>query len=350
MIAISRIARLMTWLVCLGLPVTLVASETQYSAEESKDGITLPNDHGSHSSSTSEWWYYTGHLNAANHNTYGFELSFFRTLGQVFFVHMALTDEAANKFVFSRQLVSASNVSTSPDRAQLRYGTVAALDQLSDNEFRAWAKFEDVTLDIVLKQQKAPLFVNGTGLIDMPAGGTSWYYSLTRLAATGTVAVGGETTDVTGLAWMDHQWGNFMVGSTGWDWFSFQMDDGNDYNLFSFRDANDRTTRHDVNILDPQANRSRTTNEMNIERLTWWKSPHTGGNYVTKWRITLPDRQETFVVEATMQDQEMYRRNFIDRAPEYWEGRMLVTRTDADGTVVKGLGYSEHFPYQTQVP
>ena len=37
---------------------------------------------------------------------------------------------------------------------------------------------------------------------------------------------GGPPMQVAGQAWMDHQWGNFVVaGGGGWDWFSLQLDD-----------------------------------------------------------------------------------------------------------------------------
>ena len=50
--------------------------------------------------------------------------------------------------------------------------------------------------------------------------------STTPMAATGTVLVNGDASNVTGTAWFDHQWGDFIaVGGGGWDWFAVNLDD-----------------------------------------------------------------------------------------------------------------------------
>ncbi len=58
------------------------------------------------------------------------------------------------------------------------------------------------------------------------------------MAATGTVTLGGETLEVEGDAWFDHQWGDFIsVGGGGWDWFAVNLDDGTDLTLSLVRAA-----------------------------------------------------------------------------------------------------------------
>ena len=55
--------------------------------------------------------------------------------------------------------------------------------------------------------------------------------------ATGSLTLGDETFDVTGTAWFDHQWGDFIaVGGGGWDWFAINLDDGTDLMLSLNRD------------------------------------------------------------------------------------------------------------------
>ena len=47
-----------------------------------------------------------------------------------------------------------------------------------------------------------------------------------------------ERLAVTGDAWFDHQWGDFIaVGGGGWDWFAVNLDDGTDLTLSLVRDA-----------------------------------------------------------------------------------------------------------------
>ena len=48
------------------------------------------------------------------------------------------------------------------------------------------------------------------------------------MAANGTLELDGETFDVDGIAWFDHQWGDFVSVGGGWDWFAINLDDGTD--------------------------------------------------------------------------------------------------------------------------
>ena len=55
---------------------------------------------------------------------------------------------------------------------------------------------------------------------------------------TGTLTFHGRPLAVTGEAWFDHQWGDFIaVGGGGWDWFAVNLDDGADLTLSLVRDA-----------------------------------------------------------------------------------------------------------------
>ena len=48
---------------------------------------------------------------------------------------------------------------------------------------------------------------------------------------------------VSGVAWMDHQWGNFVVAMRGgWDWYSLQFDDSTELMLYVLRAATGETT------------------------------------------------------------------------------------------------------------
>ena len=69
------------------------------------------------------------------------------------------------------------------------------------------------------------------------AGG-SYSYSRPRMAATGSVTIEGQRLAITGSAWFDHQWGDFIsVGGGGWDWFAVNLADGTDLTLSLVRNA-----------------------------------------------------------------------------------------------------------------
>src|SRR3954465_13835748 len=56
--------------------------------------------------------------------------------------------------------------------------------------------------------------------------------------AGGTLDLDGEQLNVDGIAWFDHQWGDFVsVGGGGWDWFAINLDDGTDLTVSVVRDA-----------------------------------------------------------------------------------------------------------------
>ena len=52
------------------------------------------------------------------------------------------------------------------------------------------------------------------------------------MSAAGELTLDGERLQVEGIAWFDHQWGDFVsVGGGGWDWFAINLDDGTDITL-----------------------------------------------------------------------------------------------------------------------
>ena len=60
--------------------------------------------------------------------------------------------------------------------------------------------------------------IEANGFDVFGAGGSSYYYSRTSMAASGTLTIDGTAVAVTGSAWFDHQWGDFIaVGGGGWD-------------------------------------------------------------------------------------------------------------------------------------
>src|SRR5665647_3855084 len=79
--------------------------------------VVLPRDDGPHDRLT-EWWYYTGHLAAADGRTFGFEYVIFRAERGGFPVswasHLAVTDESANRFAYGQRSEIGTQVDHSP--------------------------------------------------------------------------------------------------------------------------------------------------------------------------------------------------------------------------------------------
>src|SRR6202035_3722916 len=68
-------------------------------------------------------------------------------------------------------------------------------------------------------------------------GHASYYYSLTRLRTTGTLAVGGRVFHVEGLSWMDHEFSSDAESGeqVGWDWMGLHLANGSDLMIYRIR-------------------------------------------------------------------------------------------------------------------
>jgi predicted secreted hydrolase len=89
-----------------------------------------------------------------------------------------------------------------------------------------------IKFDLTFSQQGRPFFVWGTGVNPDGQGSTvqtrNYYFSLTRLAASGTIDIAGEKHAVSGTTWMDHEYGAFGTDANPVKWFlqDMQLDNG----------------------------------------------------------------------------------------------------------------------------
>ncbi len=105
-------------------------------------------------------------------------------------------------------------------------------------EARAQDQAAPFGLTLNATTDRPPVLHDTVGYIDFGPAGGSYYYSRPRMAAEGTLHLDSETFHVTGDAWFDHQWGDFIaVGAGGWDWFAVNLADGTDLTLSLVRDT-----------------------------------------------------------------------------------------------------------------
>lgn len=309
--------------------------------------VRLPQDEAPHKDLT-EWWYYTGHFQGTDAtgqaHTYGFELTFFQVLrGQIapiYVGHYAVSDITRGQFQYDQRLLSEPNAvlpnGTTTTGFNLAIGNwtmqgVGGQDTLA-------ASMADYTINLTLASQKPPALHNGNGLITYGIGGFSYYYSRTRMAVSGSVQDHGATIPVTGLAWMDHQWGNFLaLGSGGWDWFSMQLANGVEDMVYVIRDAQGQI----ISSVGTRVGADGTASiipagQISQRVVDHWHSAATGVTYPSGWELTLPDG--TFTVTPLVRDQELITTNTTGNT--YWEGACSVTGT-ISGQPVNGQGYTE---------
>ncbi|HEY6013565.1 MAG TPA: lipocalin family protein, partial [Candidatus Limnocylindrales bacterium] len=195
-------------------------------------------------------------------------------------------------------------------------------------------------LDLALRATKPAALHGDGGWIDFGPAGGSYYYSRTSMTASGTLLLDGTPLAVTGSAWFDHQWGDFIsVGGGGWDWFAVNLDDGTDLTLSLVRDADgtypliygtvvapDGTVVH----LDRHAFTVTTTGH--------WTSPATGATYPAGWAVDVPGLGLAVELAPTVADQELDTR--ATTGVVYWEGSQRVTAT-RHGVGLGGEAYVE---------
>jgi predicted secreted hydrolase len=336
-------------------------------APKAADGFTIaaapyafqfPRDHAAHDGYQSEWWYYTGHLRTAEGRTFGYELTFFRiglrpgdptiARGQsrwrgneLFPAHFALTDERDAQFEhfekFSREALGAGSASTT-------HLDVHVDDWYLNGEaamrMHAHATNGDaITLE--QRSEKKPAIHGHDGISKKAAcrSCASHYYSLTRLATAGTLRYKGATYHVTGLSWMDHEYGSdeLQTNQAGWDWFAIQLDDKREFMLYRLRQKDGSATpQSSGSIVAPDGSVTYVPLSGFDETPTGsWKSPHTGGTYPSGWHVTIPEAKLDITLAPTVQDQELAN---TAGGVSYWEGSVVAK--DANGKRI-GVGYVE---------
>jgi predicted secreted hydrolase len=317
----------------LAVPTAPAASPTAAAP------ISLPRDDAPHDQLT-EWWYYTGHLDAAGGASYGFELVVFQSVrgrGPVgYAARFAVSDPARGRFTYDQRTAVGSQIGRT-EGFDLAVGDWRV--QGSDGRDRLSASMPAYAIELALRSAKPPALHDRDGLVSFGPAGDSYYYSRTRMDVAGTLTVDGRAEPVSGQAWFDHQWGNFVFAGGGWDWFSLQLDDNTEIVGQVIRDdlgqpiatygtyveADGRTVH-----LGPEQFEA-----VPSER---WTSPTTGVTYETRWRVRVPDPAVDLDVRAVLPNQELDTRSTTGVV--YWEGavRALGTR---DGRPVAARGYVE---------
>ncbi|HET7703081.1 MAG TPA: MMPL family transporter [Candidatus Limnocylindrales bacterium] len=320
--------------------------------------VVLPRDDAPHDRLT-EWWYYTGHLETADGRRFGFEDVIFRAERGAFPVtwasHVAVTDETRGTFQYAQRTQVGPAVDRTPageERFDLVLGAGATAWALSGgggrDELRFLATPADggltgaaaLGLDLRIVATKPESRHDEDGWIDFGPGGGSYYYSRTLMQAVGRLTIDDEVLDVTGQAWFDHQWGDFItVGGGGWDWFAINLDDGRDLTLSLVRDA-DGSYPLVYGTLTPREGLARhlRRESFTVEVTDRWTSPRTGADYPAGWRITIPGEKLEIELRPTVADQELDTR--ATTGVVYWEGSQVV-RATSNGLPLGGEAYVE---------
>ncbi|HKI01323.1 MAG TPA: lipocalin-like domain-containing protein [Thermoanaerobaculia bacterium] len=326
----------------------------------------FPADHGPHPEFRTEWWYYTGNLETAEGRRFGFQLTFFRSAlapemparesawasRQAWLAHFTITDVQSGTFRsferWSRGALGLADAQGEPFRVWLKDWTAEAVRGQAP-PIHLKTSEDGLGIDLILQQGKPPVLQGERGLSRKSAepGNASYYYSLTRMPASGTVRVGGERFAVTGLAWMDREWSTSSLGKdqVGWDWFSLQLSDGWDVMLYRLRRKDGKADPASSGTLIGPAGETRplSLGDFTIEDAGEWRSPRSGARYPERWRLRIPSEDLDLEVLPLLADQE------LDVSFRYWEGAVGIEGTHR-GRPAQGRGYVELTGYTELAP
>ena len=315
----------------------------------------FPRDHGPHRRFRSEWWYVTAVLAGSAGREFGVQFTLFRhglrpprreapaplvaawRTGQIYMAHVAVSDVAAERHWQDERLVRGhpqlAGVQGQPFRAHLEGWQLAS----TGNDFwplRLQADAHRFAFDLTLMPTKPMVLQGERGLSRKGPTNASYYYSIPRIAASGSVVVDGVAHSLAGSAWLDREWSTSVLATeyVGWDWFALALDDGRDVMLYQMRRRDGTPDEYDSGLLVEADGRARrlAADEFSLTVAKRWR------RWPTAWRLTLAGESEAesreWTVSAAFADQVMA------TSVRYWEG-VVVVENGAGERI--GKGYME---------
>jgi predicted secreted hydrolase len=314
----------------------------------------FPRDHFSHPDYQSEWWYYTGNLHAGAGHRYGFELVFFRQgrqrgstnpsvwrIDDLYVAHLALTDIDSPNFRFFERVNRAGPgiAGASFEQGRIWNGNWQSMWNLETGAQTLTAVADGVRFRLRLAPRTAPVIhgANGVSVKSETPGHASHYVSFSLLAVDGTL----NGSEVTGTAWMDHEWFTNLLelSAQGWDWFSAQLGNHTELMLFGLRNRDAAHPPFVAGTFVDAAGRSfyLEGDTIQMQPFDWWRSPRTGARYPIRWRLAVPSRGIALECSAAIPNQELALSNV------YWEGAVRYSGSQS------GVGYMELTGYAAPV-
>jgi predicted secreted hydrolase len=320
---------------------------------------SFPRDHAAHPEFRTEWWYFTGHLrNPQDVNfRFGYELTFFRnalrakpiteksswSLRDLYFAHFAITDISQKKFFHSEKV---NRGALGLAGAETNRVNVWVEDWKLRAEKDRWildAQADHGSIHLQLTPKKKEV-IHGTKGVSQKAqevGRATHYVSFTRLETSGTIQVGKERLEVVGQSWYDHEFGSNQLTEeqVGWDWFSLQLDSGEELMIYLLRKKNGC---FDLASSGTWIDRSGATTHLELKDISvlsvdQWKGPQSRAVYPSRWEIRIAKCKVSVLVEPVLKDQELRLKEPVTM--KYWEGACRVTGSHSGRAYVELTGY-----------
>lgn len=331
--------------------------------------IVIPADDGKHSNSITcsggkffgEWWYASLHLTGSSGKEYGAFVAYFITPTVRKLKVFSISDlDNDQNYTYSNimgvLLASSSRLDLtyieelfSSDRWYNKWQIL----QLKPFEYRLLVDGDSqengcyMKLDLDMESLKPPMKVGDSGIIYL-GNSYSYYYSHPRVEVSGQLTVNGYTENVTGLAWIDHQYGcTDTTEYVSWEWFAITLDDFreimvsdvwvNGYFAGSHSEGMNYYSQSFVHQLLPDYTITGIESSL-------WIDPITGYRYPTQWHIEETSKNIDLYLTADYENQVMPIEDdpwgILPLPKGFWEGVCSVTGS-IQGSPVSGKAYVE---------
>jgi predicted secreted hydrolase len=331
--------------------------------------LVFPRDHGTHNDTRTEWWYLTGHAKDTKGREFGFQVTFFRSrvdgtqalqsrlaAKHLLFAHAAITDVQGGQLLHDQRMARWNGEPPTQTERGVFASEADTRVVLRDWHIERQPGGRYITrigggtlgIELVAQPEQAWLLQGDEGFSRKgpDASQASFYVSQPHLAVQGTLRLGGQAFEVTGTAWLDHEWSEALLHpeAVGWDWIGMNLFDGHSVTAFqlrradgskvwaggSFRAAGSAQSPTDIYRFRP--------GEVDFKPQRYWTSPLTRARYPVEWLIRTP--ADFYTVKAVIDPQELDGRQGTGTV--YWEG--LSDLFDSNGRRV-GRGYLEMTGY-----
>ncbi|MBR9997776.1 MAG: T9SS type A sorting domain-containing protein [Cyclobacteriaceae bacterium] len=312
--------------------------------------LSFPEDEGRHEGEPIEWWYTSGHLTGGTTgNQYSFMVSYFYypAYGYDGFRIFNLSNENTGEFYNNTSPMTLNELGTDslninatvyPDIEENWKNKADESGHMIPFEYLLSAASADASLDLEYVLLKRPLILGDSGLFYQGSSSYTYYYSLTKSEVRGEISFNGITEPVTGTSWIDRQFGSFNpLTQEDYEWFCIQLSnemDINLWNIFSWKRELPEGPAYRLMAVYVDENTEITTDNFEIDRLSYHYMPDSARCYAQKWRLTSSVQDMDLVITTFHHNSEV-------KLPfRFFEGSTLVTGT-VNGIPVTGKGFAE---------
>ncbi|MDI3511370.1 MAG: hypothetical protein PWQ61_2135 [Betaproteobacteria bacterium] len=362
------------WMLCH--PITSWAGENSPAGVLKPRELRFPRDHGTHNEARTEWWYLTGHGEDIDGQPWGFQVTFFRSrvdpasslssrlaARHLLFAHAAITDVRSARLHHDQRM---HRWNGAPPGSPLAQQHAYASESDTAVRLNDWHLQRDASghyqtrisgnaLGIELTAQPSqPLLLQGDQGFSRKGpdpSQSSFYITHPQLAVQGQLRIDGRMVQITGRAWLDHEWSEALMhpDAVGWDWIGMNLHDGSCLTAFRLRRRDGSAVWAGGSWRGPVSGATGVApaRPFGPDEVQWlpgrrWTSPRTGASYPVEWQVLTPVGR--FTVNALMDAQELDSR--ASTGTVYWEG--VSDLLDQHGRAV-GRGYLEMTGYASRL-